>query len=113
MTTRQDTGAEPVATSEVAAGEVERGAVVSTGAWVALGDEHPLHRLERAAAEYAKATIGSRGSDLRAANLTGTRGARAGVLAARARTRKIDASMRLQAAAMLFAAWATERKATP
>lgn len=30
MTTRQDTGAEPVATSEVAAGKAERGAAVST-----------------------------------------------------------------------------------
>ena len=74
-----------------------------------LTDEHPVHRLERAALEYAKAAAGSRGADIRAENYTGERGQRASVLAARARRRKIDSLTLLQAAAGAFADWSAQR----
>lgn len=77
----------------------ERGEVVDDGS------EHPLHRLERAALEYAKAARGSSAADIRAARRVPGKSAREDLLAARARRRKIDASTLLQAAAQMFSAW--------
>lgn len=80
---------------------------------------HPLLLLERAAMEYAIAVRSSRIADMRAADLTGERGARAAVLAARARTKAIDALQLLQRAAIAYAAHpvttepATERAPVP
>jgi len=71
--------------------------------------EHPVNRLERAALEYAKAAARSSGADIRAERYTGNRGARAAVLAAKARRHKIDCSTLLQCAANAFSDWSSRR----
>lgn len=76
----------------------------------ATADEHPLHRLERAALEYARAAARCAGANRRATQYTGRRAERADQLAAEARRHKIDCSTLLAAAADAYAAWKAERR---